>query len=69
MVVKSKNSQVELEELQGFKLIEKFRKLLQSPTPQYSRPPHTVLTKSQMERSLYNYEVIEYLRLSEILHL
>jgi len=33
------------------------------------RPPHTVLTKSQMERSLYNYEVIEYLRLSERLHL
>jgi len=39
MVVKSKRYQVKLEELQGFKLIKKFKKILQSTNTEYSPHP------------------------------
>ena len=53
MVVKSKNSPVELEELQGFKLIEKFRKILQSAAPQYSPHPSELDPKRKLAQNDY----------------
>ncbi len=53
MEVKSKNSQVELEELQGFKLIEKFRKILQSTNSHYSPHPSELDPKRKLAQNDY----------------
>ena len=53
MVIRSENSKVELEELQGFKLIEKFRKILQSTAPQYSPHPSELDPKRKLAQNDY----------------
>ena len=53
MVVKSKNIPVELEELQGFKLLEKFRKILQSTHSQYSPHPSELDPKRKLAQDDY----------------
>jgi hypothetical protein len=53
MVVKSKKYQVKLEELQGFKLIKKFRKILQSSTKGYSPHPSELDSRRKLTGNDY----------------
>ncbi len=53
MVTKPENSQVKLEELQGFKLIEKFRKILLSTSSQDSPHPSELDPKRKLAQNDY----------------